>query len=92
MQLKEDIRSVTDMKLRPAALLGSVNKHRRPVVITQNGHARAVLQDIASYEATRKALGLLKLMAQGEQDIKRGRTSPQSDVFARLKKRLQSLG
>ena len=55
MNLNEDIRSITDLKMRPAAILSAVNKHHRPTIITQKGRARAVVQDIASYETHRKA-------------------------------------
>ena len=93
MNFREDIRSVTDLKIRPAELLETVNKNHRPMVITQNGEAKAIVQDIASYEATQKALLLLKLAAQGEADIRHKKTSKQSDVFALLiEKKLKSRG
>ncbi len=88
MNLREDIKSITDLKLRPASLIGEVRKNRRPVVITQNGVARVVVQDIASYEATRKALLLLKMTAQGEADIRQGKMAKQRDVFARMDQKL----
>lgn len=88
MNLHEDIKSITELKIRPAALIESMNRRHRPLVITQNGRASAVVQDVASYEATRNALLLLKMTAQGEADIRRGRSLNQSDVVARMDKRL----
>lgn len=88
MNLKEDIRSVTYLKTRPAELIDRVNKNHRPVVITQNGEAKAVVQDIATYEATRKALLLLKMIAQSEAELRKGRGVPQAVVFDRIAKRL----
>jgi prevent-host-death family protein len=90
MNFEEDIKSVTDLKTQSAAIINAVNKHHRPTVITQNGRARAVVQDVQSYEATRKALLLLKLIAQGESDIQRGRKLKQEDVFSRIEKKLKS--
>jgi len=92
MNLQQDIKSVTYMKTQPAHLIATVRKNHRPVVITQNGEARAVIQDIDSYEAIRKALSLLKIVAQGETDARRGRTLRQSEVFTRVAKRLRKRG
>ncbi len=87
MDLREDIKSVTYMKTKPAELLESVNKNRRAVVITQNGEARAVLQDVATYETNRKALLFLKLMTQSERDITRGRVTKHKDLMRRLERK-----
>lgn len=85
MNMKEDLRPVTYLKNNAADLLEQINATHRAVVITQNGEARAVLQDPESYEQMRRAIGLLKLVAQGESDVQAGRTVPADDVFARLR-------
>jgi prevent-host-death family protein len=53
MKMREDIRPVTYLKSKAADLLDQLNKTHRPVVITQNGEARAVIQDPESYERTK---------------------------------------
>ncbi len=88
MSIETDIRSISYLKSRAADLLKQVNDTQRPVVITQNGEPRAVLQDPATYQSMRNAIGLLKLIAQGEDAIRAGRFKSQDDVFADLKKRL----
>jgi len=88
MSLETDIRPISYLKSKAADLLKQVNETRRPVVITQNGEPKAVLQDPASYESMRKAIGILKLVAQGEEAVREGRVKSQEDVFADLKKRL----
>lgn len=88
MNLTEDIQPVTYLKGNAAHLLHQVNETRRPVIITQNGLARAVLQDTASYESMRNAIALLKLMVQGEDDIRAGHLAEQDEVFARIEARL----
>ena len=60
---------------------------REPMVITQNGEARAVLQDVASYESTQEALAMLKILALGNRQVERGRIKPLNAVIARLRKR-----
>ncbi len=86
MSIEDDIRPVTYLKSRAADLLAQVNETHRPVIITQNGEVRAVLQDPQSYESMRNALGLLKLVAQGEEQIRSGEVRPQDEVLSRIEK------
>jgi prevent-host-death family protein len=88
MRIEHDIRPVTYMKTRAAELLRSVDQSRRPVVITQSGEPKGVLMDFASYQELRQATLLLRLLAQGEADVQKGRTVPQERVFASLRGRL----
>lgn len=81
MNSKEDIRPISYIKANAAEILAQVNETRRPVYVTQNGEARAVLLDTESYEKMKKAIGLLKLLAQGEQDISQGQVASQEDFF-----------
>ncbi|MGZ5426300.1 MAG: type II toxin-antitoxin system Phd/YefM family antitoxin [Thermoanaerobaculia bacterium] len=89
MKTAEDIRSVTDMKSHAARLLRKVGETRRPIVITQSGEPKGVLMDFDSFQELREATLLLKLVAQGEAEVRAGRVVPQSDVFARAKERLR---
>ena len=73
MNISTDIRSITYLKSKTADMLDQVNETRRPVVITQNGEPKAILIDLQSYQQMRNALGLLKLLSQGEDDIKKGK-------------------
>jgi prevent-host-death family protein len=84
MNLSEDIKPITYLKSRAADLLKQINETHRPVVITQNGEPKAVLQDPESYENMRNAIGILKLISQGEEDIKTGKSKSQDDVFANI--------
>lgn len=84
MNLIADIKPVSYLKLRPAELLQQVNDTHRPIVITQNGEPRGVLQDAESYESMRNALGLLKLIAQSEEDIRKGDVIEQAKVFEEI--------
>ncbi|MDO9106569.1 MAG: type II toxin-antitoxin system Phd/YefM family antitoxin [Methylovulum sp.] len=88
MKILADIKPVSYLKLHSADLLNQVNETHRPVIITQNGEPKAVLQDTESYEAMRNALGLLKLVAQGEEDIRNGYAVPQAQVFNKIEKLL----
>jgi prevent-host-death family protein len=84
MNISQDIKPVTYLKTNAADLLKQINETHRPVIITQNGEPRAVLQDPQSYENMRNAIGLLKLISQGEEDIRNRRVIAQEDVFKNL--------
>lgn len=88
MRIEHDIKPVTYMKTKAAALLRSVEQSRRPVIITQSGEPRGVLMDFESYQELRQATLLLRLLAQGEADIRRGRVVPQDQAFRALRARL----
>jgi prevent-host-death family protein len=88
MRIQHDFKPVTYMKTKPAELLRSVDESRRPVVITQSGEPKGVLMDYASYQELREATLLLRLVAQGEADVRDGRIVPQEQVFKALRKRV----
>lgn len=89
MNIQTDIRPITYLKSRAADLLKQVNETHRPVIITQNGEPRAVLQDPKSFEDMRKAIGILKLISQGEEDIKKGKAKTQEKVFNNIEELLK---
>ncbi len=89
MKITRDIRPVTYLKSRAAELLNQINETRQPVIITQNGEPRAVLQDPESYQNMRNAIGILKLISQGETEIKKGKAKTQASVFKDLERRLE---
>jgi prevent-host-death family protein len=89
MNIINDIKPVTYLKSNAAALLNQINETHRPVIITQNGEPRAVLQDPESFENMRNAIGLLKLISQGENDIRNGNIKTQDEVFKEIENSLR---
>lgn len=88
MHGKEDIRPISYIKANAAEVLDQVNESRRPVYVTQNGEARAVLLDTESYEKLKNAVGLLKLLTQGEEDIAKGKVLSQEEFFLSMDREL----
>ena len=88
MSIETDIRPVTYLKAKASDLLKQVNETRCHVVITQNGEPRAVLQDTTSFEETKRALILMKLIHQSEEAIRQGKVTSHEDVFSELNQRL----
>lgn len=81
------IKPISYLKAHSAELIRELGEGAPPLVITQNGEARAVLQDIGSYDETREMLALLKLLALGREDIAEGRTRPVAGLAARIRAR-----
>lgn len=89
MNITRDIKPVTYLKSKAADLLNQINTTHRPVIITQNGEPRAVLQDPESYENMRNAIGILKALSQGESDAKNGKTKSHEQVFNEIESSLK---
>lgn len=85
MKPSESIKPISFLKAHTADVVREVNENREPIIITQNGEARAVVQDMASYEQTKETLALLKLLAQGKSDIEAQRTRPLRTVVKELR-------
>ena len=85
MRYSSQVKPISYLKANAAEVLTHLAEQREPLVITQNGEAKAVLQDVASYEETQEMLALLKILALGRQDVEAGRLKPVADVVARLR-------
>jgi prevent-host-death family protein len=79
------IKPISYLKANAAEVLERLAENREPMLITQNGEARAVMQDVASYEATQETLALLKILALGNREVETGRVKPVADVVRRLR-------
>ncbi len=87
MRYSSQIKPISYLKANAAEVLRTLAERREPLVITQNGEARAVIQDIASYEEMQETLALLKLLALGNRDIEAGKVAPVGEVVQRLRAR-----
>lgn len=89
MNIINDIKPISYLKSRAADVLKQINDTHRPVIITQNGEPKAVLQDPESFENMRNAIGILKLISQGEDDLKNGDISSQEEIFANIERKIK---
>ncbi len=76
MRYSSQVKPISYLKANAAEVLTHLAEQRRPMVITQNGEAKAVLQDVASFEETQETLALLKILALGNQDVAAGKLKP----------------
>lgn len=84
--ITEDIRSITELKRDTNAILRHIHTSGRPVVLTVNGKAEAVLIGAVEYEKTTQALNLLKLLIPAEEDVKEGRMDEAVSFFEEFKR------
>lgn len=85
MRYSSRVKPISYLKANAAEVLLQLAQHREPLLITQNGEARAVLQDVASYEATQETLALLKILALGNREIEGGKAKPLARVVKQLR-------
>jgi prevent-host-death family protein len=90
MLLSEAVKPISYVKAHAADIILNITESRTPIIITQNGEATAVLQDIASYEEIQESLALLKILAISRKDLEAGRVEPVEQVFADLRTEIKN--
>ena len=85
MDLSSQIKPISYLKAHAADIVRTLGEQGGPMVITQNGEAKAVLQDIQSYERMQETLALLKILALGRRQIEDGRVVPAADALRTLR-------
>lgn len=85
LRITEDIRSITELKRNTNSVLNQIHKTKRPVILTVNGKAEAVIVDAKEYEKITNAFNLLKLIIPAEEDLKEGRYTVANDFFKEFK-------
>lgn len=91
MKLSESVKPISYLKSHTAEALREVREGQKAMVITQHGEARAVLQDIVSYEQTQESLALLKMLAQSSKSIQEGCSKPVKKAFADVRRHVKEL-
>ncbi len=81
MKMSDQIKPISYLKANASEIVRSLQEHSDPLVITQNGEAKAIIQGIASYEETQETLALLKILALGSHQVEEGKVTPAFDVI-----------
>ncbi len=89
MKYSTRIKPISYLKANAAEVVRGLAESGEPMIITQNGEATAVIQDIVSYEQAQETLALLKILALGEQQVKEGKTVPASKALRRFRERIK---
>jgi prevent-host-death family protein len=88
MRYSTQIKPISYFKSHAAEVLDRLTEEREPIIITQNGEARAVLVDVHTYEQSQETLALLQILAIGEKQVQAGEVYPLKDVVSKLRSRL----
>lgn len=91
MNYVDTIEPVTVLKKKSADLIRRTRQSGQPIIITQNGKATAVLQDVESYQRQQRALLLLKYLARGDQDHREGRIVSDETADKRFRAKLAAM-
>ena len=89
MKLSDQVKPISYLKAHAPEVIRNLAEGREPVIITLHGEAKAVLQDIASYEQTQETLALLKILALGNRTIEDGRVRRVGEAFATVRRRIK---
>jgi prevent-host-death family protein len=87
MRLSRQIKPISYLKAHAAEVLRTLAAQQEPLIITQNGEAKAVMQSIDSYEQMQETVALLKILALGNRQIEAGQVRPAAEVVAKLRER-----
>ncbi|MHB8370319.1 MAG: type II toxin-antitoxin system Phd/YefM family antitoxin [Leptospirales bacterium] len=87
MKLSSQIKPISYLKAHAAEIVRNMSGEGELLVITQNGEAKVVMQDIESFDATQETMALLKILALGTHQIEEGKVQPAGDVVGRLRDR-----
>ena len=90
MKLSDQIKPISYLKAHAAEIARTLGERQQPLIITQNGKAKMVVQNIDSYERMQETVSLLKILALGNRQIEAGQVEPAAEVIARLRKRRQA--
>jgi len=88
LNLRDNVKPISYVKTNAAKMMDYVNERRNPIIITQNGEARAVLMDINTYQDNEDAFALLSILKLAEKDIENGNVKDSKIVFKELRERL----
>jgi len=89
MRLSASIKPISYLKANAARLIRDLCINPGTIVITQNGEAKAIVQDITTYEQTKESLALLKMLSQSKKSVEAGDYKPLNKAFKDLKTRIQ---
>jgi len=92
MKPSESIKTISYLKAHASEVIRDVVNNQKTLVITQNGEAKVVVQDLRVYEQLQESLTLLKMLAQSSKSLKAGKAKPISKAFDDLRKRIKSKG
>jgi prevent-host-death family protein len=91
MKLSEAVKPISHFKSHASEVVREIIATHKPVVITLNGEAKAIIQDIREYEKDRDSLALLKILALSRKSVNEGIIRPANEAFAAVRRRIAEI-
>lgn len=91
MKISQSIKPISYLKSHAEEMIRTLNVTRGVYILTENDEAKAVLQDIKTYEEIEEAITFLKIMALSEESIRQGKSRPMREAFADIRKKIKEL-
>lgn len=91
MKLTDHIKPISYLKANAADIIRNIGSSKEPLIITQNGEAKAIIQDIESFEQNQETMALLKILALGNQQIEQGDVKPAKESFSAIRKKYKEM-
>ena len=89
MRPSEAIKPISYLKAHASELIRDVSDNQKTMIITQNGKAKVILQDIKLYEKTQESLALLKILAMSNKNLKNGNVKSIDQAFSDIRKKIK---
>lgn len=89
MKFSEDIRPISYLKTHASEVIRDVSENQKTLIITHNGEAKVILQDVKVYEKTQESLALLKILALSGKEIRKGNYRPLNKSFESVRNRIE---
>jgi prevent-host-death family protein len=90
MKLSSQIKPISYLKAHAAEIIRNLGEQQESMIITQNGEAKVVIQDIESYEKMQQTVALLKILAIGMRQVEEGRLLQADEVVKNIRNRRES--
>jgi prevent-host-death family protein len=90
MKLSENIKPISYLKTHASDVIHEIRENRNAYIITLNGEATVVVQDIREYEKTQESLAMLKILAQSKKSMEEGKVKPARNAFSDLRKQIKA--
>ncbi|MDA8241333.1 MAG: type II toxin-antitoxin system Phd/YefM family antitoxin [Nitrospiraceae bacterium] len=92
MKLSTAVKPISHIKSHASEVISEIAETGNPVIVTVNGEARVIIQDLKEYERDRESMAMLKMLAMGRKDMLEGRHKPLKQAFGELRKKIRLTG
>lgn len=88
MKLSDSIKPISYLKAHASEIIRDITENQKTLVVTHNGEARVVVQDVKVFERQQETLAMLKILAQSSQTFRKGGFKPLKQAFVNLRHRI----